>query len=146
MKIKRAETCWNVEMPYKEKGEQYNNFAESCCRNHSKFSKPIYNFDLSAFHLVRGFGIFNPRSSICPRLSWRRLKAGSRCSLGHKWGSTKFQKNIYCKERETSLFSDLQTKYLNIVSSAIIVAISSNYCRSYPQSIHRHRHIWHLKN
>ena len=71
-------------MPYKEKGEQYNNFAESCCRNHSKFSKPIYNFDLSAFHLVRGFGIFNPRSSICPRLSWRRLKAGSRCSLGQQ--------------------------------------------------------------
>ena len=71
-------------MPYKEMGEQYNNFAESCCRNHSKFSKPIYNFALFAFHLVRGFGIFNPRSSICPRLSWRRLKAGSRCRLGQQ--------------------------------------------------------------
>ena len=65
-------------------GEQYNNFAESCGRNHSKFSKPIYNFALFAFHLVRGFGIFNPRSSICPRLSWRRLKAGSRCRLGQQ--------------------------------------------------------------
>ena len=104
-------------MPYKEMGEQYNNFAESCGRNHSKFSKPIYNFALFAFHLVRGFGIFNPRSSICPRLSWRRLKAGSRCRLGQQVRLNKVRKNIYCTQRGTNLFSDLQTKYLNIVSS-----------------------------
>ena len=30
------------------------------------------------------YSILGPPSSICPRLSWRRLKAGSRCRLGQQ--------------------------------------------------------------
>ena len=115
-------------MPYKEMGEQYNNFAESCCRNHSKFSKPIYNFALFAFHLVRGFGIFNPRSSICPRLSWRRLKAGSRCRLGQQvlLRLSKVSKKylLYSARNQPVLRpADKISKHL---STAITVAISTN--------------------
>ena len=149
MKIKRSKTCLNVEMPYKEKGEQYNNFAESCGRNHSKFSKPIYNFALFAFHLVRGFGIFNPRSSICPRLSWRRLKAGSRCRLGQQVLlrlSKVTKKYLLHTARNQPVLrpaDKISKHYCIFYSSAIIVAKSTNSLQIisiqiYTTNIHRH--------
>ena len=130
-------------MPYKEKGEQYNNFAESCCRNHSKFSKPIYNLDLSAFHLVRGFGIFNPRSSICPRLSWRRLKAGSRCSLGQQVRLSKvLKKYLLHTARNQPVLRPCSSRQ-NISKHCILCKYSGDISKL-PQiisTIHIHRHI-----
>ena len=128
-------------MPYKEKGEQYNNFAESCCRNHSKFSKPIYNFDLSAFHLVRGFGIFNPRSSICPRLSWRRLKAGSRCSLGQQVRLSKVPKKYLLHTARNQPVLRPADKISKHVSSEIIVAISTNSLQIKSKYQHPQTHL-----
>ena len=123
-------------MPYKETGEQYNNFAESCGRNHSKFSKPIYNFALFAFHLVRGFGIFNPRSSICPRLSWRRLRAGSRCRLGQQVRLNKVPKKYLLHTARNQPVLRPADKISKHLSTAITVAISANI---YPDIHNQHQ-------
>ena len=55
----------------------------------------------------------------------------------NKWDSAKFQKN----QRGTNLFSDLQTKYLNIY----LLQLQWRYLQISIQISTSHRHIWHLK-
>ena len=75
------------------------------------------------------YSILGPPSSICPRLSWRRLKAGSRCRLGQQvlLRLSKVLKKylLYSSARNQPVLrpADKISKHL---STAITVAISTN--------------------
>ena len=97
------------------------------------------------------YSILGPPSSICPRLSWRRLKAGSRCRLGQQvlLSLSKVSKKylLYSARNQPVLRpADKISKhciYCNY-SGGDIYTFTKDHIQI--STIHIHRHICHFKN
>ena len=72
------------------------------------------------------YSILGPPFSICPRLSWRRLKAGSRCRLGQQVRLNKVPKKYLLHTARNQPVLRPADKISKHLSTAITVAISTN--------------------
>ena len=72
------------------------------------------------------YSILGPPSSICPRLSWRRLKAGSRCRLGQQVRLNKVPKKYLLHTARNQPVLRPADKISKHLSTAITVSISTN--------------------